>query len=317
MTETPGSDQNQLATLVNGSGLPEKLRTKATRLLLRLIAGTVGARIYQEAQEGIDTIKGRSLVNMALAEEVARQAKADPQVMEIARLRYLGEEYRKQENLHKIAVAMQEELSQEGEPAAEPETEVEDDWLNVFSRFAGDASSERMQKLWGRVLAGEFRAPGSFSLQTLRFVSELDQPLAETFRRVARLAVLDFVVKDESFKRGQPFRDVLDLEEAGLLSGTHGFINKHFPANGYDQALAAGKRLALGGCGPAGTKAEVPALLFSKVGRELLRLVDEADDRANLLKLANYLRRAGFQTLWLGPAIWLGNGFGAPKHELI
>ena len=39
--------------------------------------------------------------------------------------------------------------------------ELDDDWLNYFEQYAEKASSERMQDLWARVLAGEIRKPTS------------------------------------------------------------------------------------------------------------------------------------------------------------
>ena len=53
------------------------------------------------------------------------------------------------------------------------------DWLNYFGDFAEKASSEELQSLWGKILAGEIRKPGSFSRKTLRFIAELDQESAQ------------------------------------------------------------------------------------------------------------------------------------------
>jgi hypothetical protein len=307
-----------IPSLIDNTKLPEKLRTKATRLLLRLIAGTVGARVFQEAQDGIDTIKGRSLISMALAETLAGEAKTNPVMLEAARIRFFGEAYRKQENLQAVAMAMQEELQATHDVEADSETEVEDDWLNVFSRYAEDASSSRMQKLWGRVLAGQFRRPGSFSLQTLRLVAELDQQTAEAFNELAKYVIGDFVLKDDEWTQGPRFTLALGLEDSGLISGTHGFLHKIFVGHDVIEVLAAGRRIGLAGIGPSTARFELPVLAVSKVGRELLTLAEEGDERANLLKVAEKFKGSGFQRLWLGAKLPHADGsFGVTCAELI
>lgn len=72
------------------------------------------------------------------------------------------------------------ELRNEQEVASEP---VELGWVNQWSKFAQDASSEEMQSLWGRILAGEVKQPGSFSPRTLQFLSLLTQKEAMLFQR--------------------------------------------------------------------------------------------------------------------------------------
>src|SRR6516165_8949348 len=50
-------------------------------------------------------------------------------------------------------------------------SEIEDDWLNFLARIAEDKSSEEVQALFGQILAGEVRKPGSFSLRTLQLMA--------------------------------------------------------------------------------------------------------------------------------------------------
>jgi hypothetical protein len=95
----------------------------------------------------------------------------------------LEEKARKQINAAAVAVETIDALKALPAPtpeemAAAPEEEsekrIDDDWMNQFSRFAEDASSDDLRQIWGRVLAGEIRKAGSFSRHTLRFIAELD-----------------------------------------------------------------------------------------------------------------------------------------------
>ena len=97
--------------------------------------------------------------------------------------------------------------------------EIDDDWFNYFEQYAEKASSERMQDLWARVLAGEIRKPTSFSLTTLRFLSELDKKIASLFEQEVKYRTHDgyILMPGKDKLRGQRLLDLAFLEEVGLL----------------------------------------------------------------------------------------------------
>lgn len=70
----------------------------------------------------------------------------------------------------------------EQEPPVQP---VEEDWSAAFFDYAKHISSEQMQELWARLLAGEIQAPGAFSLRTLSIVSQLRKAEADQFAQLA------------------------------------------------------------------------------------------------------------------------------------
>jgi len=80
------------------------------------------------------------------------------------------EERRKFQNKEAVARSVIEELRNDP-GAADAPSEIEDDWLNLFARLAEDKSSEELQALFGKILAGEIRKPGSFSLRTLQLMA--------------------------------------------------------------------------------------------------------------------------------------------------
>ena len=105
-------------------------------------------------------------VENAIAEAAAKQAISDPEIVERATQSLIRKAYKKQSNLEAVSTQAIEDLtkghSDAGDNDARVEVEVDIDWLNVFERYAEDASSARMQNLWGRILAGEIRRPGQF-----------------------------------------------------------------------------------------------------------------------------------------------------------
>ena len=97
--------------------------------------------------------------------------------------------------------------------------DVNPDWLNYFGGYAEKASTETARDLWAKILAGEIRRPGTFSLMTLRFLAEVDQEIATAFEEVGRLRFGgQYILKPD---RGTYQGEILDryrlLEQAGLL----------------------------------------------------------------------------------------------------
>ena len=70
-----------------------------------------------------------------------------------------------------------------------PDVEPDMAWTSSFSNLAQDISSEDMQELWARVLAGEVARPGRTSARTLTILRNLDKSTAQAFKRLCHLAV--------------------------------------------------------------------------------------------------------------------------------
>lgn len=77
------------------------------------------------------------------------------------------------ENIIKIAAASL--------PGVVSEDPVDKDWISRFFDECKDVSNEDLQKIWGRILAGEVAKPGSCSRKTLAILKDLSQDDAELF----------------------------------------------------------------------------------------------------------------------------------------
>lgn len=93
---------------------------------------------------------------------------------------------KEQSNIESITSKTALELASDESVASES---PDDDWVTRFFKYAQDISSEQMQDLWGRILAGEIRRPGTYSLRTLDFVRNMTRPEAELLERVGKLAI--------------------------------------------------------------------------------------------------------------------------------
>jgi len=59
-----------------------------------------------------------------------------------------------------------------------------------------DVSSEELQKLWGRILAGEVKSPGQTSLRTLTILRSMTQQEAKDFLNLMHFRINDFIVNE-------------------------------------------------------------------------------------------------------------------------
>ena len=67
---------------------------------------------------------------------------------------------------------------------------IDDVWLNIFETEARPQSTEEGRLLFGRILAGEIKQPGSYSRRTLKSLGELDEKVAALFKELCSACVV-------------------------------------------------------------------------------------------------------------------------------
>lgn len=160
-------------------GLPQIIAGPAGKAISRLVAGMTdipAAWLERKAQSISDETQARSLIVKKVANEAASIASKNSDITQRALERYVYELTSKQGTREAIARKTIELLVEE--PPTTESDGPSDDWLNLFSEYAERASSEHLQDIWARVLAGEIRRPASVSLRSLQFISLLDQHTA-------------------------------------------------------------------------------------------------------------------------------------------
>jgi hypothetical protein len=126
------------------------------------------------------------------------------------------EEKRKLENRAAATKAALEDIDANPSTVDAP-TEIDDDWLNLFVRISEDKSSEELQQLFGRILAGEIRRPGSFSLRTVQLMSTISKEDAAALSALLSYAINGQVPPFEKTENGRPTNEErLLLEELGI-----------------------------------------------------------------------------------------------------
>jgi Protein of unknown function (DUF2806) len=120
--------------------------------------------------------KAIATVVLALGENVSTRIKANASEskarskLNVEGMYRTAEEKRKLENRAATTAAAMEEM-QAAPSSTDAKQEIDDDWLNLFARLSEDKSSDELRKLFGKILAGEIQAPGSFSLRTIQVLA--------------------------------------------------------------------------------------------------------------------------------------------------
>ncbi|MCZ8326030.1 MAG: DUF2806 domain-containing protein [Sphingomonadaceae bacterium] len=241
-------------------------------------------------------------VEEAVALAVTQGVAADPTIAHRAMGNLLAKEYRQQGNREAVAREFLNDLQQTEElptQSTEPAPELDDDWLNVFERYAGDASTDRMQRLWGRVLAGEVRRPGRFSIRTLRFLSEFSQQDALLFADFCTSAFGGIAPNRLVKPEGNGIGNLLDLESAGLVTGGSGLgLERNLSVVGGITHLVEGS-LGIEFVVPRLEALSIPACILTNLGKELVELLPSRNAMAAAIAVANAIRQPAITEAYL------------------
>ena len=171
-----------------------------------------------------------------------------PNLLARTQQRLLQDEVKKQQNMDAVVANAVEELRTKEKVS---ETPVDEDWSTRFRNIAKDVSSEEMQLIWGKVLAGEVEEPGSFSMRTLETIRNLSKAEASKFQKIIPFVIW---IKEKYFissqasiikKYGIEYSDILVLSECGLIVESASIPVCPILKKGEIQSLVTDERVAL------------------------------------------------------------------------
>lgn len=220
-------------------------------------------------------------------------------ISEISRHRERTEWERKEINSSK-AILIAEEILANDSQDPKPGT-IDDDWLYSWRECAGNVSSEELQDLWGRVLAGEIKSPGSFSLRTLEFIKSLSRPEAELISKTAKFVVSGRIIRDKEKhleESGIDFDSLLLLQEIGVITGVDSVgLNSTFSTQAddrYFQALISQNKVILIEHDDKNRKISLPTFILTRTGQQVLNLASFEADIEYLRSIAKDLAKQGY-----------------------
>ena len=174
--------------------------------------------------------------------------------------------------------------------------EPDPDWTARFFDCVQDVSSEDMQKLWAKILAGEVESPGRTSLRTLDVLRNMTKKEAEMFNSICNLAIENsFVFYDRSVK-GFPeleYAKLLHLQDCGLLNlGFGQAMNVSFGYGEVERFMSYqnGGLVIVRDQSEQAMSFRLDCLVFSSVGKELLQFTKCKPNREYLCAFSKFLQ---------------------------
>ena len=218
MKKTDHLDNNvAIAAQLVERGIQLKAQSRAVSGIDRLL-GNLSELVNAPIERRNARIRAEQDIIEALRDEAVARIKDGrgiaQQILETKINRVAQEHFNKEEV---VAAAIEDLRNRPPTPeqAADGPDQLDSTFLNRFERYAEQADDLLAREKWARVLSGEIRQPGRFSLKTMRLIDEISQDAAENFRSLCRHRVGDCVPK---YLSGiLKFSVKTSLENAGLI----------------------------------------------------------------------------------------------------
>lgn len=116
--------------------------------------------------------------NKSIIEEISNRQDINPieRAAIVSNYKKIVKQYNNQVDIMRVAV---EHLNSNAKPI-----EVQNDWINFFFDKVKDTTDDYMKEIWGRILAGEFNDPNTYTKQLIHTLSIMDSKLAKRFQKI-------------------------------------------------------------------------------------------------------------------------------------
>jgi hypothetical protein len=223
-----------------------------------------------------------------------------PSAVEAAGTTMMADAIRKEVNVAKAIMAAEADLIEEEQ--APSSRQIDTDWLFRWRDMAGAVSNQELQTLWGRVLAGEVKSPGSFSLRTLDLLKNISQEEAQAIAKLSRFAAENFVYRgDEDLLKaeGVHYGFLLFMQQLGIVSGVEAshltLIRKSQRVDSFETGIVSnGRVLVVTDPDPKKTFTLYVCQL-TDIGRQIIRLGSFEPQEAYLRSLGKHIKEQGFR----------------------
>lgn len=225
-----------------------------------------------------------------------------------AQNRFLFQEMKKEQNIEFVVYNAYTELKNVDSVS---DTPVEEDWISEFFNCVANISAEKMQLLWGKLLAGEVKNPGSFSLRTLEVLKRLSTKEANIFKETAPFVLrckgdtdgtcTDYFLMPDANgsllnNYNVSFVKIMLLSEAGLMSENSQInIGLSIEPNQSEVIKGINELIEITNKGNGTISLTHPAYLLTEAGKELWPIVltkgDEEKANAYLLECLEELKK--------------------------
>lgn len=186
----PTVEPEDLLSMIDGIPLPPAIKKNLWKSVGRLITGLVDvpvAHLESKVQKIRSEANALSLVTKSASEAVAHEFGEDQFLIDRTVNHFGSKLLREQINRESVVNKATEELKNDP-PKEDSKEEIDEDWLEMFSRIAETKSNKDVQLFLAKILAGEIRKPGTFGPKTIQTLSLLDQNTAKIFQSFCNIS---------------------------------------------------------------------------------------------------------------------------------
>jgi len=180
------------------TGIPAPVKKNAFKAFAQLCTAVVDIPVAHlegiASEKRAETQARINIINTG-AKQISEQMNIDPEYAKIAVKKYGNRIIRERVNLDMISEKAALELKKDSSSNIENneettlEKDISEDWLNSFEKEASEKSSEEMQDLFSKILAGEIKKPSTFSIKSVKTLSQLDNEVARLFQTICSLCI--------------------------------------------------------------------------------------------------------------------------------
>ena len=221
-----------------------------------------------------------------------------------AQRRVILEHMRAEVNVAKALLCAETELEEDTQEP--PDRTVDEDWLFRWRDSASKVSSQELQVLWGRVLAGEIKSPGAFSLRALEFLKNLSQDEAQRIEQLAPFVIdsgfvcAEYPTLSIFEPEGVTLDLLLQLEELGIVSAVTAHLTQALTssvAHEFRVDLIAYDRVLVVTHEDPKKSLVLRVYKLTSLGRQVLRLGAFKAHDAYIRSVGNVIKRKRFKVL--------------------
>lgn len=182
-----------------------------------------------------------------------------------------------------------------------PAADVDQDWLFNWREYAERSSSEDLRVIWGKILAGEVKAPGTYGLRTLDFLKGVSKSEAEEISLLLRYEAAGGIPREPTNylkSKGIDFSFLMKMQEIGVIQGVESSgmilqLKSLMPERFVCTVHSHGKVLLVTNEDPLKILT-IRAYAVTTLGRQLLQLGDFEPDLEYLELLGREILKGGF-----------------------
>lgn len=234
-------------------GVPAPIRKNFFKAFAQLCTAAVDIPVAKMESKAAE-IRAESVARIQIikkeGESISEKLEVPKEYIDKASEKFASRVIKEQLNLDQIGLnaacnLAQEDFNEEINDNQKEPKEINDDWLNEFENYAKLKSSDDMKLVFGKILSGEIKNPGAYSIRTIRLISQLDNQAAKLFQTLCSIAVsmndrndiiydarvvsLTGSASSNSLRKyGLSFDNLNILQEYGLIISDY---NSRFPYN--------------------------------------------------------------------------------------